>query len=110
MALEPDNFRSRPLARQLGASAFLKAVVSQRMELFGVCAPGPQVEPCQPITGSFHPERKSWNSGGSVEVPNGPVPPGVSTQQRQQRSILIAPAGACATSVIKWNPPMVLTM
>ena len=79
LPLEPDNFRSRPLARQLGASAFLKAVVSQRMELFGVCAPGPQVEPCQPIAGSVHPERKSWNSGGSVEVPNGPVPPGVST-------------------------------
>lgn len=28
LPLEPDNFRSRPLARQLGASVFLKAVVS----------------------------------------------------------------------------------
>lgn len=33
LALEPDNFRSRPLAHQLGASMFLKAVVSQGMEL-----------------------------------------------------------------------------
>lgn len=42
LALEPRNFRSRPLARQLGASAFLKAAVPQRMELCKPpCPPGP---------------------------------------------------------------------
>lgn len=49
LALEPDNFRSRPLARQLGASVFLKAVVSQHVKLYWLSfSPGPQVVWRQP--------------------------------------------------------------
>ena len=56
LALEPRNFRSRPLAHQLGASVFLKAAVPQRMELCWLLRSSvPRVDWRQPVLGNFHP-------------------------------------------------------
>lgn len=100
LALETRNFRSRPLARQLGASVYLKAAVPQRMEL-SVPTRSPH-----PFSGSVRPERNSRNYRGDKSKSRAALgPQAISAQRIGQRGVRRQSPGALASwSVMRTFP------